>query len=449
MRAEEALAPTSTSSPETATTTRTLRPLLAIAIILEGCFLALWKVGTTSADVPFYLGIFFASFAAYGLAAAFVLKGRFAGTPRISGFLFVCAFVFRATVLPLTPSMSEDIYRYIWDGRNQVAGIGPYDYAPGAPQLERMRDYPHYDLINHKDYKTPYPAGAETAFHWLAALAPKVIIFKSAFLVFDLLLIEVLRRLLKKEGLSQSMLLIYAWHPMTVLEFAGNGHMDILGISLLFLSYLLLDSQRILSGTLLAIASLIKYLPIAALPWMIKKGGWSFVLFGALVGGALVFQYYTTDLRMLSGVFVFYRKWWFNDSLFGVLYKWLGGAEAARVWGSFFVGLTAIYCFAAGHSFYKSLFFIFTGVLLFSPVVHPWYLCWVIPFLCFHPSRPWLFFTGWIALSYLIRYLFPGGVWGQVLWLKLLVYVPFYALLLFCILDPRYHPQPVLAPKRS
>jgi alpha-1,6-mannosyltransferase len=421
------------------------RKLILAGVLLEACFLFLFFVRNWNDHIPAFLSAYLVAFLTYLIVCRWTLRADFVNTPRVSLYIVGFAILFRLTVFAETPSISEDIYRYIWDGNTQVAGIGPYDYPPGAPQLAAQRNeiWPH---INHKDYKTPYAAGAETVFRWISRISKSLFAYKTVFLALDILLIEAIRRLLAKEEISVSMLLLYAWHPLPVVEFSGSGHMDIIGISLLFVSYLLLrSSQEIASGGIFALAALTKYLPLAALPWLLKTGRWKFVLFAGLAGAALVFQYYTPDLRMLSGVYAFYEKWWFNDSLFGVLYRYFGGAEPARIWGMFFVALTAIFAFFMNYSFYHSLLLIYGAVFLFSPVVHPWYLCWIVPFLPFRPSRPWLLFTGWVALSYIIRYLFPGPVWGQVLWLKLLVYLPLYALLIVSIMTPKSNPMPVKA----
>jgi hypothetical protein len=176
-----------------------------------------------------------------------------------------------------------------------------------------------------------------------------------------------------------------------------------------------------------AAAVLTKYLPGLVLPWLIKEGKWRFVIAGGTAGVLLLLAYFSPDWKMFSGVLSYYKKWRFNDSLFGFLYVWLGGAEPARIAGMLFTVLAAGFCLAARFPFYRSAFIVFGTVILFSPVVHPWYLCWVLPFLVFHPNKPWLFLCGWIVFAYLIRHLYPVGVWKPVLWLKLLIYLPFYA----------------------
>ncbi len=407
------------------------RVLLGLALLLETGFLYLWKISDWNSRIPFFLAIYFAIFLIYASAVVFVLRGRFATVPRAGFLIFAAAALFRITLLLNSPTLSEDFYRYVWDGRVQAAGHGPYDYPPQAPELRPLRDSV-YERVNHKEFRTSYAPALEILFHGLSRFSSNLTTFKLGILFFDFLLIEVLRRLLKQEALPPAMLLIYAWNPLPVVEFAGSGHADIVGISLLGTTILMISKSRVASGGLaFATAVLTKYLPVLALPWLIRKGGWKFLLFASLLGSALILCFYTPDHRMFSGVSVFYRKWWFNDSLFSVLYKWTGGAEPARRWAFVFVCLSGIFCMLRRYDLYRSLFVVYATVLLFSPVVHPWYLCWLLPFLVFHPSLPWLFLSGWIMLSYLIRYFYPAGMWQHVLWLRLVIYIPFYAMLLW------------------
>ena len=411
-----------------------LRVFIILAFLLQGLYMALLVLRNWNQHIPVFLGIYLAAFLLYGIAVKFTLNNRFGSIPRTSLLIFVSAVVFRLTVFWCLPTLSEDFYRYVWDGRAQVAGFHPYDYPPNAPEVKSLQDE-IFPKLNHKEIRTPYPATAQNVFHLLAALSGNIFVFKFGILCFDFLLIEVLRRLLHKEKLSASLLLIYAWHTLPIVEFAGSTHLDIIGISLLMTAYLMIQNlRRSAAGAILGTAVMAKFLPIFAVPWMIRRGGVRFVLFLVMAASLLFLQFYTRDLRMLDGVHFYYSKARFNDSLFGLLYHWLGDAEPARRCGAVVVAISAIACLAKRFSFYRSLFIIYGTILLFSPVVHPWYVCWVIPFLAFHPNKAWLFFSGWVALGYLIRFLYPIGLWGQVLWLKLLIYLPFYCWLFWSFL---------------
>ena len=419
-------------------------PLLFAGAILEVIFIALWRLADWSNHIPVFLALFFTAFSVYGFVLFWSNKHNLEDVPHLSMILISFAVLFRLTIFWCQPSLSEDFYRYVWDGRVQIAGINPYRYPPEAKELAALRDSNHA-LINHQDVRTPYPPFAETIFHLLAKIPGGAVSFKAGILLFDFLLIAVLYVILRVEKLPRTLLLVYAWHPLPVLEFSGSGHMDIIAISLFFLSYLMvLRSQNAAGGVLMSAAILTKYIPIISLPWILPKANWKFVMILIVFAVIAIGIYYTPDLVMLKGIFAFYQKWWFNDSLFSILYKLLGGAEPARLFGGGAILLSAAYCLLKRYSIFQSFLIIYGTILIFSPVVHPWYVCWMIPVLVFHRNIAWLFFSGWIVWAYLIIYLFPVGVWQHVLWLTLLVYVPLFLLLFYSAVRPSAQPASAL-----
>lgn len=404
--------------------------LVLAGATLEVLFIILWKIGDWNSNIPLFLGLFFFAFLIYCLVLRGMKHPSFERIPHLQLVIIGFSVLFRFTIFWCEPSLSEDIYRYVLDGRVQTAGINPYRYPPEAAELSQFRDS-YYLKINHKNFRTPYPPFAETMFHLLASVGGGLMTFKACFLLFDLLLIAIICKLLKLEKLPTSYALVYAWHPLPVLEFAGSGHMDVIAIGLFLASYLLtLRSHQISGGALMAAAILTKYIPAISLPWMLRKWDWKFLIPLAIISLAVTAQYYSHDLVLLKGIFAFYSKWWFNDSLFSILYQLFGGAEPARLIGGAAAFMGTVYCFIKRFSIFRSFIVVYGIILIFSPVVHPWYVCWMIPFLVFHRSLPWLFFSGWVVWAYLIRYLFPVGVWEHVLWLTLLIYIPLFSLLL-------------------
>lgn len=417
-----------------------MKRLAPLGLLLLVPYVLLWRMNEWDGlHIPAFLSLYMAAFAIYGVAVWFTLKRSFENARFVSLFIWIIAICIRVLLLFQGPHISEDFYRYIWDGRVQNAGIGPYEHAPQDAEVQFLKDQ-YYDRMHQKEFKSPYPPAAEDLYRLLALLYPNLLLCKLGILFFDFLVIEMVRQLLRIWKMPAAHLLIYAWHPLPVIEFASSAHMDIMGIGLFMLALFLMEvRQRSLSGIPFAAAVLTKLLPILALPLFWKKGGWRFVLFGGLTGMLLIAQFYTPDMRMLNGISTYYKIWRYNDSMFALFYYWFGGAVPARNISEFFIFMIAAWCLAANYSMHRSLFVIYAGVIVLSPVVHPWYVCWVIPFLAFHPNRAWIFFTGWVAVSYLIRYLFPDGNWQEVLWLKLLTYVPLYALMICQLVKPQRH----------
>jgi len=213
-----------------------------------------------------------AATAAYLLAAWRVLREP--GPPRAVWFVLGAALVMRLMVLAAPPFLSSDLYRYVWDGRVQLAGINPFRYVPADPALASLRDeaiYPHIDRAYYAH--TIYPPAAQLVFRAISAIRQTDTAERAAMLGFDLLAILLMMRLLGLAGQDRARVLIYAWNPLSVWEFAGNGHVDAVAIALLAAAMLARTRGRgrgtlaaTAAGVALGAAALVKFLPLAAAP---------------------------------------------------------------------------------------------------------------------------------------------------------------------------------------
>ncbi|MBI5185345.1 MAG: hypothetical protein HZA01_06415 [Nitrospinae bacterium] len=150
------------------------RPLIFSAIAIEISCLAFSMLGNLRQNIPIFLAFYFFAFAAYALSIP-VWTGKL-GRENPSRFPAVfctaCALAFRLTLLFAEPSLSDDIYRYMWDGRVQSHGLNPYSHPPEAKELELLRDK-YYEGVNHKEVRTIYPPFAQVFFcSWTAFPVP-------------------------------------------------------------------------------------------------------------------------------------------------------------------------------------------------------------------------------------------------------------------------------------
>jgi hypothetical protein len=224
-------------------------------------------------------------------AVSLVRRG---GLPRGAVWLVLgVALAMRAATFAAPPLLSSDINRYVWDGRVQAAGINPYRYVPAAPELAFLRDAHVYPDINRADYaRTIYAPGAEAVFAAAALIAPGVYGMKAVMLGFDLLAIAALLMLLRLSGRNAAEVLIYAWLPLPVWEFAGNGHADAIAAGLLPVA-LLVSARGLaaIAGGLLAAATLTKFLPGVVLAAFWRPWGWK-LLAGFVAAAALLYLPY-------------------------------------------------------------------------------------------------------------------------------------------------------------
>jgi hypothetical protein len=188
------------------------------------------------------------------------------------------AVVLRAALLFGPPLLSSDVYRYVWDGRVQDAGINPYLYLPVDPALAGLRDTAIYPHINRADYApTIYPPAAQVIFAAVSAISDGVFAMKAAMVAFEVLAIACLMRILVKLRRPPAQVLIYAWNPVALWEFAGSGHVDAAAVGLVGLALLWRASghRMGLAGLALGAATLVKFLPavLAAALWRNGKPG--------------------------------------------------------------------------------------------------------------------------------------------------------------------------------
>jgi hypothetical protein len=394
-----------------------------------------------------FLGIY-AALCLLSAATAFWLKrnasGLAASSPlsqaALPWLILGFAACFRLILIWGPPVFSTDIYRYVWDGRVQLAGINPYVYPPSAAELAPLRDPPHA-LINNPEFSTIYPPLAQWAFRLAAAAAPTVLSQKITFVLFDLLTVWVLLKLLSLRGASQAWAVLYAWHPLPIVEFAGSGHLDSLMLFCLVTGLYLLGKGRSASGSAaLAAAALAKIVPLVMIPWILAQSrSLAAIYFGTLAACSLPFlpglwEASRQGLPLWTGAKAYADGWLANPSLFAVsglvvsdpsLRKLLlGGVLAAFSIPWALINKQRPARFALGCLY---------ALLLCSSVVQPWYVLWILPLLCLHPLWSGLAWT-WLA-GFLYIVFDPGlsrATWHYPAWAWVWVaqYAAVYALLL-------------------
>jgi alpha-1,6-mannosyltransferase len=280
--------------------------------LLGGALMAL-TMAALSLHVPGALGIgsirlktWFVVIAGASAAIYLVAVLLVTRRPASGRALWVVLLVAMALRLPLIvspPFLSTDVYRYVWDGRVQAAGINPYRYLPVDPSLESLRDDFVYPRINRAEYApTIYPPAAQLAFAAVGLVWSSVTGIKAAMVGFEILAIFCLLRLLAEAELPAERVLIYAWNPLPVWDFAGNGHVDAMAIGLLAAALLLRVRHRDgWAGIALGLAIVTKFLPAVVAPvlWR-RRAGWRTAL-GAVLTIAVLYGVYSSAGSRLLG----------------------------------------------------------------------------------------------------------------------------------------------------
>ena len=399
-------------------------------LLLAGlsAWMASW--GDLSAIIPKFLVGFAGLFLLYVAAVIALSRVRVAHRPTLI-FIFAVALACRVALLFGPPTLSNDIYRYLWEGRVIAAGHNPFALPPDAPELETLRDE-NYPGINHPRLETIYPPLAQGVFWIGAAVEPDLRTQKVLFVFFDMATMVMLLLLLRSRGRNVHLCAVYGWSPLVLVEFSHSGHMDSVGIFFLVLALLLLEKRATWMGFVsLALSFLAKYLAALLVPFFLFKKKYIpwLLLFGAVaVAGYLPFA--GAGSGLVSSLRTYGTRWEFNSLLFSVLKRVFGDPDRIHLVLFACVGAYALLQGYARKDPVKFAYRVIACSLLLSPTVYPWYIVWIVPFLCFYSSRAWLFFSGAVAASYWVWVGYPQtGVW-EVGWVPLLLqYVPFYALL--------------------
>ena len=248
----------------------------------------------------------------------------------------------RTLVLAAPPMLSTDLYRYVWDGRVQAAGINPYRYIPADPALAALRDAPVgspsnptaiYPNINRVDSApTIYPPAAQAMFALLGLTWSSIWSVKAAMLGLDMLGALAALALLRVAERPPAQVVIWAWNPLLIWELAGGGHIDAGALAFSTLAILAAAVRRpAWAGAALAVAVLFKLLPAALFPALWRRWDWRTPAAAATVVVAAYLPYSGVGLRVF-GYLPGYANEEGLDGSKSILFRALGLSEPIPHW---------------------------------------------------------------------------------------------------------------------
>jgi hypothetical protein len=395
---------------------------------LAAAFAGMLWLGDLLRAAGWFIVLFTLASAAYAVAVGWVLHRPPAGRRTLGGIL-AAALLFRLLLVPSAPTLSTDLYRYLWDGRLAVAGVSPYRYPPSAPEVAGLRDALVYPQLNHVHWRTIYPPGGQLVFAALAGVAPSSVIgMKLVILAADLLTIGLLLGWLGALGRPAAWVLVYAWHPLVVVELAGSGHLDALVLATTIGAlWAAARGRRLAAGALVGVGALVKLYPLLLLPAVWGRQPARVLAVGLGVVAAGYALYWREGAEVLGSLGRYVAEEEFNGTLRTLLELVLaplgsGGLLAARVIP--LLGLAAL-ALAVGRGTApaeRRARWLVGGYLLATPNLFPWYALWMVPLQAAAPAWPWLYLTCAVALTYLA---FAQAIWHIPAWVTAAQWVPF------------------------
>jgi alpha-1,6-mannosyltransferase len=369
---------------------------------------------------------FIASLAIAGVAYLLAFREFLAmpGFPRrVVVIGLVLAAVWHVAFLQVSPGADDDIHRYVWDGRVQRLGYSPYLLVPSDPALAGLHTSETRSL-NHPDLPSPYPPGAQLFFRFITAIHESVFALRVALVACDLAIVFVLLDVLRSTQQGYHWVLAYAWHPLLAIEVAGSGHIDIVGLLLLLLSVAALARRwRSVAALAFGLAVAVKLLPIVLLPLYWRRVRVRDGALAVVVVGLLYMPFLNHGRIPFGSLGTYLQSFRFNDPVFAMLGRVMSPQAAAGL--AVLVGfLTAIWMRrASAESSSDAFAWPMTASLLCAPVMYPWYLLWLLPFVRSVSTLPIIIWTVSIIPTYIVWHLRSlGHPWVLPGWVVLLEY---------------------------
>ena len=336
----------------------------------------------------------------------------------------VLGAVSQLAFLRLPPGPNDDIHRYVWDGRLQRLGYNPYLVVPSDPAVSSLHTAETRSL-NNPDLPSPYPPGAQLFFRAVTAIRKSVIALKVAFVVCAFGIGVVLLDLLRNSGREPHLILAYAWNPLLAIEVAGSGHIDILGALLLTISVAALARRwRAIAALTLGLAVAVKFLPIVLLPLYWKRIRLRDAALAAGVVGLLYVPFLNHSHIPTGSLGTYVQNFRFNGPVFAAL----DGLASPQLLAGLAVlagFVTSIWLRGDRDRWSPEIFaWPMAASLLCAPVVFPWYLLWLLPFLTSATAVLIIFWTVTIIPTYVMWHLSTvRGGWGALPgWVMLMEY---------------------------
>jgi uncharacterized membrane protein len=234
-----------------------------------------------------------------------------------------------------------------------------------------------------------------------------------------------LASLLRRRGLPLGRLLVLAWSPLALVEVAGSGHNEALGLLLLAVALASLEAERpLVSAVAAALGFQAKFLPgLVAAAWARRYRLWH-VAAAVALAALLVWPYRSAGRGLLLSLSKYAEFWTFNETLFAPLAALLGHGPAVRLGAALSFAVALALAWRRTEPVAAATV-VMACVVALSPNVLPWYALWFLPLIVVRDEPAALLFTGTVALAYVVYVPWRSGETWRIGWgIRALEYLP-------------------------
>ena len=364
------------------------------------------------------------------------------GLSRSKSWILILIIALFCRLALLSHEPSDDINRYLWEGNLIHEGINPYKYSPDdLSSADIAKNNPFFEKINHPQSPAAYPPLMLSIFSLIVRVSHTPLAMKSLMLLFDIGTLGALFMLLQYRDLEPRWSILYAFNPVILYGFAGQGHFDSIMIFFYMAAFVCYDQKRwtwmyLLMG--LAVQS--KYVAVVILPFLIRRDTVKYLWVTILVMVLPYVPFMSEDpWQPFYGLIKFGETYAFNGSVHGSLRAALGGIHPATTLCKVLLGTTLLFGYIYFHPQRSRRFlndpisgsFFAVGVLLvLAPTIHFWYISWIIPFLVLRPTKSWILLCLTISGYFVTNGIYHHtGRWHLPIGIQVLEWLPFWLLL--------------------
>lgn len=338
------------------------------------------------------------------------------------------SILFRFSLVCMLPNLSDDYFRFVWDGRLLAHGINPFSVMPSVFIESRQvvldgLDHQLFYSMNSQNYYTVYPPVLQFIFFvsvklFYTNILGSVIVMRIVIITAEIGSVFLMSLILKKLNQPSKNILFYTLNPLIIIELTGNLHFEAVMIFFLLLAvFLLLKEQLTLSAIVFSFSICSKLLPLILLPLLLKRIGFKQSMWFYFICGIMTLLIFTPFIdkkfieNITSSIGLYFHSFEFNASIFYII-RWVGnetlGYNVIEKAGTILliIAMAGIFSVAIFQkekdvaSIFVAMFFCFAIYFSCATIVHPWYISTLVALSVFTKWRFPLLLSGLIVLTY-------------------------------------------------